>query len=395
MTHSYLVKKDQLLAFLLFSIIILETSFGNTPLQIYNLTFNRILFFVELLIFVGMISVEKFSKNRLLLSILIASLFILSYFFIDSALLLKMFMTAISVAIIGESRSFKILFKYKITFLSFIILLSLIGIIPNMYTVVEKGIGTRYGYTLGFTHPNRLASSVMSLILCFICWKNKKLKLKDMMPIILAASCFYFITKSRTLLFGIIIFLILFSLYKFSVTSNIIKKILTFLGVIALPVCIGLSIAIPFLLLSSSGTLQKIVYFVNLMFSRRFTNIEHMFLTYPITFTGGLFDTSQMDKLFEYSVVDNGYIRFLYQYGILGLALLGGISFLSVLKIIREKEFIWLITFIIVAILGLLENIYTDIGLNTFVIFWAGVLSISKRKNQYDTKKNTLYMVRE
>lgn len=381
MTRTYKLRKDQFYSFILLSIIYLETAFGNTPLQNYNLTINRIFLLVELFILFISFSDTKIVKRRAILFITIALIFIASYVFINSTFLLEMFMTAIAVYKIGESRSFEILYKYKLFFLVVIILFSVVGIIPNAYMAVEKGVGTRYGYTLGFTHPNRLASYVMSIILCYICWKNEKLKSKNVLLILTLTILFYFITKSRTLLFGILIFALFFSFYKCKFTTNITKKLITIISVISLPVCVTISIVFPLLLLSSTGMVQKAVYFINLMFSRRFTNIEHMFLAYPVTFTGGTFDTSQMDRLFEYSVVDNGYIRFLYQYGILGFLLFCAISFLSVTTIIKKKEYIWLIACIIISILGLLENIYVDIGLNTFVIFWAGILNANRGKD--------------
>ena len=149
---------------------------------------------------------------------------------------------------------------------------------------------------------------------------------------------------------------------------------------ISVPLCIIISITLPILLLYSTGTTQEIVYKINLLFSRRFTHIEHMFLTYPVSLTGGLFDTGLLEELYEYSVIDNGYIRFLYQYGVFGLTIFGLMTIIAFNKIIKNKEYIWAIIFIIIAIEGLLENIYADIGLNLFVMFWAEICRTDRKE---------------
>lgn len=375
------IQSSYLCAVCLLMIILVETSLGNTPLQTYNLVIYRFIFFIEIIIFSMFLILEKYSKKSILFVIGLSFVFLCSYFVLNSSMLFKMFMMAMAVAKIGNTRSFEIIFKFKTLILLLIISLSMLGIIPNDRVQVEKGIGTAYGYGLGFTHPNRLASAICFLILCYICWKNNKLKDQQIFSILVIALAGFSITKSRTLLYCILLFIILYILLKVRLTKKISKKLLKIIGTFSVPFSIAISVLIPVLLLSSTGAIKRIVYDINLLFSRRFTHIEHMFLTYPVSLTGGLFDVKLMDELFGYSVVDNGYIRFLYQYGIVGLTLFGLISVISFMKIIKKKQYIWAIVFIIVAIEGLLENIYVDIGLNLLIVFWSEAMIITKRKD--------------
>ena len=55
----------------------------------------------------------------------------------------------------------------------------------------------------------------------------------------------------------------------------------------SVPLNIVISFVVPYLLMVSSGSLQKMVYDINLLFSRRFTHIEHILITYPVTLVGG------------------------------------------------------------------------------------------------------------
>lgn len=379
MPQGITVNRSQLIAIVLFMLIIFETAFGNTPLQNYNLIVNRIIFFIEVILFAAFLSTEKYSKRILFFLRVVTVLFFCSYFILNTSLLFRMFMMAMVVAKIGTTESFKIMFKFKTCIILLIIGLSLVGIIPNEYIVVEKGIGTTYGYGLGYTHPNRLASAICCAILCYIGWKKENCKNIDVVIICIVTGLSFYITKSRTLLYCISIYIICYILFKIRFTKKIIKKSVFLVGLISVPLCISSSIIIPRLLLSSSGIVQKIVYAINLVFSRRFTHIEHMFLAYSIPLIGGVFDTQLMNEMFAYSVVDNGYIRFLYEYGIIGLAFFGITSILSFIKLKKKKQYIWATIFIIVAIEGLLENIYVDIGLNLLVIFW-GELIENKRK---------------
>lgn len=359
------------LAKVLLIIVLLETAFENTPLQNYNLMINRFILIIEILIFIFLLSRVQFTEKGKFYLLLLLGIFICSYFIIHSSLLLKMLMMSLAVAKLGIEKSFEIIFKFKLVVIALVIGVSLIGIIPNEYIEVAKGIGVVHAYGLGYTHPNRLATSICTTILCFIGWKNDSLKKSEVGFLSIIAIIFFVITRSRTLLYCILIFLFFYMLNKFNGTHVLCKKIISLFGTISIPLCLGVSIVFPLLLLSSSGILQNIVYTINQLFSRRFTHIERMFLTYPVTLGGGLFDTSLMDDIFGYSVVDNGYIRFLYQYGILGLGLFSIMSILSFTELTKQRKFIWSLVFVIVAIEGLLENVYVDIGLNILVVFWA------------------------
>lgn len=381
MICSRVIKKSEALAELLMFIIILETLFGNTPLQIYNLTINRVFFFVEIIVFSLYLSYIKYSKKTIFAFLLLMIIFLCSYFTLSTSALFKMFMMAVAVDKIGIEKAFGILFKLKTIVILLVAVLSVIGMIPNNLMEVEKGIGIAYGYSLGYTHPNRLAVAICCTILCYIGWKNKKCNAVDVIGICFVVATGYLITKCRTLLYCVLIFIVFYTLLKCNWTKKISEKIISVVGIISVPLCVIISIAVPLLLLSSSGIVQQVIYEINRLCSRRFTHIEHMFLTYPVTLTGGIFDTEKMSELFEYAVVDNGYIRFLYQYGIIGLLVFGIISLVGVCELRKKHEYIWMLVFIIVAVEGLMENIYVDIGLNLIVLFWAELIeSVRKGK---------------
>lgn len=389
------IQKNELCAICLFVLIIIETAFENTPLQIYSTIYNRMFFLIEMIVFLVFLTMEKYPKKMIFLLTVLFLISFSSYVLLNTTIILKMFILAFVVAKIGISKSFEILFKFKTIVLFFIVSIALIGLIPNDYEQVEKGIGVVYGYGLGYTHPNRLASSICSLILCYIGWKNDKLNWFNIFMIGIITALGFKITQSRTLLYCIAIFIFCYVLYKNKYTQRIIKRIISLFGLFSMPISVAISVLFPIMLLHSSGTIRNIIYYINWMFSRRFTHIEHMFMAYPITLTGGVFDTKLLDSMFGYSTVDNGYIKFLYQYGVIGLILFVGISLVAYMKM-DEKNYIWQVIFIIIAVEGMLENIYIDMGLNLIVIFWSEILLAKERRRKIiDTKKDTLYMARK
>lgn len=378
MKQNMSVQKGKLYAISLFILLIMETAFGNTPLQVYNLMVDRIFFITEVVLFVLFLTMEKYTPKFIALLMGVLLLFVGSYLFINATILLKMFMFSMVIAKLEIRKAFEILFKFRTVILMVVIVLALVGIIPNEYEKVEKGIGVVYGYGLGYTHPNRLASAICCILLCYIGWKKEQLRRKNIFIIGVVTLISYCITKSRTFLYCMMIFYIFYFIYEMKLTKKIASKISSIMGIISIPLCISISVVFPILLMVSSGRIQEIVYGINLLFSRRFTHIEHMFMTYPVTLLGGVFDVSKMENIFSYSVVDNGYVRFLYQYGVIGLVIFGIFSVVSFAKVKKKEDYIWKVIFIIVAIEGVLENIYVDISLNLLVVFWAELFSTRK-----------------
>ncbi len=348
-------------------LIIAETIFENTPLQPYNLLLNKSIFLVEIVLFIFFLVQEKFLKKYFYIFVGLFVIFLLSFFVLNSFLLLKMFIFSTVVSKIGVEKSFEMLFKIKLLIIFFIILLSLIGILSKNHIAVEKGIGTVMGYGLGYTHPNRLASAITYTILCYVGWKKDKITFLNIFFIFCLTIVAFVITQSRTLIYcmSILIFCLVF------LNGRNFKKIISFLGIILFPINAFVSVYIPMLLLTSSGTVQKIVFLINQLFSRRFTHIEHLFLSYSIPWFGGIYDFIRMKTMFSYSVIDNAYVKFMYQYGIIGLMIFGVMTIISVIILKQKKEFIWICIALVVMVEGILENIYTDIGQNILLLFWA------------------------
>ena len=91
--------------------------------------------------------------------------------------------------------------------LIFIIGLSLFGVLNIYQTLVNKqNLYSVTGYGLGFTHPNRLAYTVLYILSIFIAMKNKKLTASNSVFLLVLSILTYFITQSRTIIFITVVF---------------------------------------------------------------------------------------------------------------------------------------------------------------------------------------------
>ena len=133
--------KAVFISYILMIILVLESVFENTPLAIYDLKINRIIFIFEVILFFIMLLSNEYIRERLAYDIIGLAFIIISYFVLDSSIIFKMYMMAVLVSNIGYNKSFEIIFKIKFVAVITIILLSLCGFLSKYYTVIEKGIG--------------------------------------------------------------------------------------------------------------------------------------------------------------------------------------------------------------------------------------------------------------
>ena len=176
-------------------------------------------------------------------------------------------------------------------------------------------------------------------------------------------------------------------MYQSKYFKQITKKILKIMAIIIMPLCAAISIIIPRLMLIATGKVQIILYAINGLFSSRFTHVYRAFLNYPITLFGGVNDFSELETLYNYSTVDNGYIRLLYGFGIIGFVLFILFSTICIKSIVAQEEYIYLIAYIAIAVWGINENILESFAFNFSIIFWREILKVfSYKRTPYRVK---------
>lgn len=351
------IKANEIIVYLFLIIVSIQCSLVDTQIEISGIE-SQIFLLIECALFVLYFFMRKFKLKIAL--VILGLIFIagLTYYSTGASAFMIMLMIAILLETIEYSNVFFVIFISRLIMLVIVVMLSVLGILDTYQrTITKAGTVITSGYGLGFTHPNRLAYVFLFLSLIFICYKNQRLKKINVLCMLCLNLIGYKITKSRTLLVSILGVTFIICMYQSKYFKQITKKILKIMAIIIMPLCAAISIIIPRLMLIATGKVQIILYAINGLFSSRFTHVYRAFLNYPITLFGGVNDFSELETLYNYSTVDNGYIRLLYGFGIIGFVLFILFSTICIKSIVAQEEYIYLIAYIAIAVWGINENI--------------------------------------
>lgn len=381
------IKANEIIVYLFLIIVSIQCSLVNTQIEISGIE-SQIFLLIECALFVLYFFMRKFKLKIAL--VILGLIFIagLTYYSTGASAFMIMLMIAILLETIEYSNVFFVIFISRLIMLVIVVMLSVLGILDTYQrTITKAGTVITSGYGLGFTHPNRLAYVFLFLSLIFICYKNQRLKKINVLCMLCLNLIGYKITKSRTLLVSILGVTFIICMYQSKYFKQITKKILKIMAIIIMPLCAAISIIIPRLMLIATGKVQTILYAINGLFSSRFTHVYRAFLNYPITLFGGVNDFSELETLYNYSTVDNGYIRLLYGFGIIGFVLFILFSTICIKSIVAQEEYIYLIAYIAIAVWGINENILESFAFNFSIIFWREILKVfSYKRTPYRVK---------
>lgn len=301
----------------------------------------------------------------------------LTYVATGETVFLVMLMAAMMFTSVDYKKAFKFLLNIRVILLLVVVIASLAGILDTNATSIVKG-GTSsavVGYGLGYDHPNQLGCTVCVLFLLYVCYKNEKIKYRNIVLIGVIAIVTYIITKNRTgaLVSALLIISLLF--YKNKVTSRYVISLLEKTGRWIMPACAVLALGLPLLMDSVLGQAKVILYAINGILGSRFTHSARVFENYSVPSFGGIIDFEKLQIIYQYSTVDNGYLRLLYNFGIVGFAIFMILYFLTIKEMIQKKEYIYVIAIALISSMGILENVLRSFALNFTVAFWCELLT--------------------
>lgn len=369
----------QLISYIFAFLILTYYSFNNTQVT-FNGTLQQCILFLLIALFILYLFTRTFKIKELVIYFVFAILGIVSYLSNHSTLflILALSLAVFSTFSIKELLSFFVI--YRSIFISIIIFLSLIGVLNNngreMYkSSVDSSVNT---YSLGFGHPNQAAQAIgiLLIVIFLLMLNNKNLLFEKFLFGIVFIAGFYWITKSRTffvccflaLLIGVIQWIPFFekSIKWIKKGYFLIELIIIFFGLI-LPALFSRFASSPFV-----NVLDQIA-------SGRISFSASVFSSYPITLFGSNFDSGFTELQHIYGMgkyaVDNGYISFLFTYGLLYTVIYFVMLNILIKKLLQDEKyyFVWII--LIVSIWGLFENIVWIPILNITLLLWSQGLS--------------------
>lgn len=363
-----------LIIYLYFSILSLENAIMFTELQPQGVV-ARVFLIVEILLFLFVLLRGCYTKKTLVIIVLFSLYGLLSYVASGYTNFIKAIMSVIVFQGINDRKGFKYLFLLRLWLTLSINMLAITGVINLGLISVTKSYGSVMAYGLGYDHPNRYAYSFIYIEIALLCWKYENVKLRDLCLIAFVSLVGYFLTRSRTLIAITGLLLVLVIGYKSKHFNKLVKWVVCRIGIIIYPLLLALSLVIPYIIANNMGALTRLFTQLNRIVSARFTIITRVFEFYKINLFGGVNEFSLLEQKYNYSTVDNGYIRLLFIFGVVGIIVYLILVFLSTRKLIMQENYIYPICFLVVAVWGLSEHILIDCGFNITILFWSVLLT--------------------
>ena len=366
----------KIFAYCFLTVVSLQYAFINTGWEISGLI-STLFTGGAVALFLVWMFLQKYSIKSFTVRITFLLIAVLTYIATGETVFLIMLMTAMIFTSVDYKKAFRYLLNIRVLLLLVVIFASLVGILNiNAISIVKGGTTSAVvGYGLGYNHPNQLGCTVCVLLLMYACYKNEKIKYRNIALIGVIELIAYIVTKNRTGAFISALLVIALLLYKNKVVSKRFINILEKSGKWIMPLCALLALGLPLMMASVSGRAKVVLYAINGIIGSRFTHSARVFENYSVPLFGGVIDFDKLQTLYQYSIVDNGYLRLIYNFGIVGFAVFMVLYFLTVRKLIRKKEYIYIIAIILMSLMGITENVLRSFALNFTVAFWCELMT--------------------
>ena len=334
-------KKSVLLFLLVFLAILFKYLSMWSYLILGNFKTSLPLFLVIIALFFVLISnlkvLKKNFKKMLLLGIggVIITVMTSS---IDYAIAC-LFAIVFSISKDGDKKFVKYFFISSIILFILTILMSVMGILPENNSIRRVDGETLVRANLGFTGMNTVFLCFLPIVLSFFILYEKKFEKKKLLVIIITFLISYVLYKAtlcRTGFYCSLIMLLLFFFVDKINNSKIVSVFVKYSYIILLIISIGIAIIY-------GNTYENSV---NMILTGRPYYWNYYISNYQLSLTG-------IDIL-NTMPLDNAYLTYLYDYGIICFILFAYITFISQKSISKNKYI--LLAFLVFAIYGIFEN---------------------------------------
>lgn len=282
-----------------------------------------------------------------------------------------LFMTMLAVTLFPDTNIdnvLKFVFKEEVFLFCVVIILSMIGIIPNCSIEVAKGTYSVIGMGLGFSHPNMLAAQASSIILLYLCTR-KSLYNHHLCIAVGMIGVIFIISQSRTALILMLFACFVLSLRKNKRWQKFVYNILPYTYIIII-----ISIALFLFLFAKFGASNRWVHLINdSLFNGRIGLAYTSLITYPSSLFGKSIDMSIWNE-WQYFALDNGQIMIWLQYGIMGFVSYFFVIQKVLMYIKRRKKFTFAVAAIVLLGWSMYEGTMYFLGKN--FIYLLGAISL-------------------
>lgn len=302
--------------------------------------------------FVINLKYKKLNKSKLSLLFLVAISGLMSYYLTTDTTIIELVLVVIASIGLDFNKIIEKDFKVKLLILILVVSCYHLGYTSSSFTVFRNG---ELRNSFGFYHPNIFGLYIMILFLEYIYLKKIK-NIKLILITIILAFSINSSTNSRSAVFGIIgatLLLCCDGITKKILSTKIISFILKNLYIILLILSVGLTL----LYINNN----EIAIWINEVLSERLFLQAEFLEKYKVSFFGNAIDYTK--------TLDNGYIRYLLNYGIFATILFTVISYSNIKKSIDNKN-IYMTTYMLIFLIYMMsEQSVFYIYFNVFLLY--------------------------
>lgn len=302
--------------------------------------------------FVINLKYKNIDKNKVILLSLVTISGLISYFLTTDTTIIELIIIVMASLGLDFDKVVKKDFIAKILILILIVSCYYLGYTTSDFTILRNG---ELRSSFGFYHPNIFGLYIMILFLEYIYIKKIK-NIKLILIAIFLAASIDITANSRSAVLGIIGATLLLVWDKLTVKilntkviSFILKNLYIILSI--------LSIALTTLFINNND----MAIWINELLSNRLIIQAEFLEKYTLNFFGNAIDYTK--------TLDNGYIRYLLNYGIFAAILFAIISYSNIKKSIKNKNIYITIYMLIFLIYMMSEQSIFYIHFNIFLLY--------------------------
>lgn len=279
-------------------------------------------------------------------------------------------LTFLAVTLIPRNsidKVFRIIFIEELFLTICIILLSLIGILPNQVVEINKSLYTVNAYTFGFNHPNILTAQATTIVFLYLCVNRNNVQIKTILISLISTLLIFYFSRGRTAFLLSLLTIILICIDKtgkFNSIKSSIFKYLPYLNIVII-----LTILIVIILFAFFGGYSRLINLINdLIFNGRIGLAWLNFKAYPMSLFGVNLDPSVWPE-WQYHSLDNGHMMIFLQYGVIGFIAYFYIVQRALNNIANRKDIVMCIIISVLLIWLIYEGTMSYVGKNFTLLF--------------------------
>lgn len=378
-----MIKNKNFLLYLMCGYVFLEIMLNTNFIIVIPKTVINIFRFFFLFLMLIYACVIILNNNRWLMYAIFAIIAFLTVLFAKTTFVLVLFIMFVLSSQFGHEQIVKYLNDALLCVLFLTVISSVVGLIPSA-TSIRQGVNRQ---SLGFGSCTMPQSLFMFVSLNFLYLKHRNTKFWLLIFEFIVASVFYFYTQARTGYFLTLIIIIVNLILKLNIKFSFLERLCSRKFFIIFMTCIpliflSLSVFMTYLYAIENSFALKI----NNMLSARLVFQRDAFINHTLTLFGD--KIVWINSSGDYCGVDNSYLFYLFNYGLINTILLYSIVSINIYKSLKNKNYLLFFILLMICVNAIVEPYLVDFKYNYFMFYIVSKSSVFVINNRH--KKNIL-----